>query len=93
MISDDDHSPQKINAPNVYVLPLGGTKSDCSANDDQKSFNPAPDQEELLKYMAGISAELSRLCASSNFDVLAYFFEMAHIEASERRKALKKTPF
>ena len=72
----------------LYSLPFFKGDDESISTDIEIAVNIAPDQHELLNYIMGMSTELSCLCASSNLDVLAYFFEMAHIEANERRKAL-----
>jgi hypothetical protein len=84
MVSDDMPPPS-----NLYHLPYA-TSEEYAMQSDDVSLCYRADTDDLLKYVESISAEMSRLCAHSNLNVLAYFFDMAHLEASEKRKSIQK---
>lgn len=47
----------------------------------RQEFGAAPGTGDLARYIADMSAELASLAGSSKLDLLAYFLNMAQVEA------------
>lgn len=47
----------------------------------RQEFGTAPGTGDLARYIADMSAELASLAGSSKLDLLAYFLNMAQVEA------------
>ncbi|WP_372423469.1 hypothetical protein [Salinarimonas chemoclinalis] len=47
-------------------------------------------REEAARYIGAITAELGEIARRSDLDLLAYFLEMARMEAQELTKAQRK---
>ncbi|PSC02804.1 hypothetical protein SLNSH_22025 [Alsobacter soli] len=56
------------------------------ANGRARGFTPAPQEpaatEDIARYIAQMTTEMAALARSANLDLLAYFLEMAKIEAN-----------
>ncbi|SDR51944.1 hypothetical protein SAMN05444161_5149 [Rhizobiales bacterium GAS191] len=68
-------------------LTAQGPESSGQDNPDQAHFDSDPKaqsksvQREVARYIGQMSAELSSMARKSDFDLLAYFLEMARVEA------------
>ena len=75
--------------------PSGGTPDRLEALSRLPEI-PEPANEamalESAKYIAQMSAELAGIARASNLDLLAYFLDMARVEANSSIRKLEGTP-
>lgn len=76
--------------PSAPVRPPGpsGVSQGTSAGPDREPVSP----EEVARYIAQFSAELSSLAKDVDFSLLAYLLDMARLEAMQIAQALEVEP-
>lgn len=62
-----------------------------SASHRREMANSAVLQQELAVYIEGLTAEMRAMAHAANLDSLAYFLEMARLEASIQVKRLTRS--
>ena len=69
--------PQSLSFPTSAAIPATGRA---------RGFTPAPAEpaatEDIARYIAQMTTEMAAIARSANLDLLAYFLEMAKIEAN-----------
>lgn len=65
------------------TIPFGAS---IPANGRARGFTPAPQEpaatEDIARYIAQMTTEMAVIARAANLDLLAYFLEMAKIEAN-----------
>jgi len=69
---------------NAGVATAPGNDGRAEANTETlslKEASPQDSQAEIAAYLAQMAGEMARLAASSKFELLAYFLDMARVES------------
>ncbi len=62
--------------------PRNATRADLCVSPETAGEPLRPDAEEVALYVSQMTAELSALARCAKLDVLAYFLDMARVEAA-----------